>query len=668
MKSKQTKSALLSSVIALVLCFAMLLGSTFAWFTDNASTSVNKIQAGTLKVDIVDENGNSLKDKTLNFKKADNSGSEEILWEPGCTYELEKFYIKNNGNLALEYDVVITGLDGDAKLNEAIEWDVTYALATTALSSSVKVLLPGEKSGEIVVKGHMKETAGNEYQGLSIQGVAVTVYATQTPYEYDSYGNQYDANATFDNVVTASDLYDAIENAEDGATIVLKNDVTLNRILVVDKKITLDLNGCTITTDKNSEEYGWNDGNWSIISVRGGDLTVTGNGTILGVTGVTYAADVCDGGKLTIENGKFYGSLTSVYAYKGTVVINGGIFGVTNPESSAGTRYILNCYDTNYRNGTASFVVNGGAFVGFNPADTKSEGNGENFVSEGKESVNIDGTYYVISENSTTVSNAEELANALKNGGSYVLTNDIDLENVAWETITVDNALVLDGAGHTIKNLKIRNYHHEQNGTQYGFGFIAQANANVTISNLTFDGADVGPTEEHIAAEKGNIGGVVIGYSMNTTVLNNVTVKNSKVSGYGKLGALIGSVQGGTATLTSCTSTDNTIVGGSNMAGLIGCVCGKDNATVTNCTVENITYTHNRTSEELYTLTSDVTVKGEDDYDDFTLKAGQVFNLNKNTYYYNYTADYYTYITGACGQATIDGTTYNFCEEIAVNK
>ena len=86
---KSTKRALLGSVMAMVLCLAMLVGATFAWFTDTASTGVNKIQAGNLDVQLVDENGNSLEGKTLEFKKAANAAEgEAVLWEPGCTYEL----------------------------------------------------------------------------------------------------------------------------------------------------------------------------------------------------------------------------------------------------------------------------------------------------------------------------------------------------------------------------------------------------------------------------------------------------------------------------------------------------------------------------------------------------------------------------------------------------
>ena len=108
-----TKSKLLSSVIALVLCVSMLIGATFAWFTDTASTAVNKIQAGTLDVALEMYDGTNwvnAEGQTLQFKKAAGaSAGEPVLWEPGCTYELPELRIVNKGDLALKYQ--ITSLD-----------------------------------------------------------------------------------------------------------------------------------------------------------------------------------------------------------------------------------------------------------------------------------------------------------------------------------------------------------------------------------------------------------------------------------------------------------------------------------------------------------------------------------------------------------------------------
>lgn len=193
--SKNTKRALLTSAFSLLICFAMLIGTTFAWFTDTASTNINKIQAGNLDVQLLDADGNSLENSSLSWQKADGHQNEEVLWEPGCTYNLQPITIKNNGNLALKYTVVISGINGDAKLNEAIEWTIELDERDYALNTEHK--LAKQESDTLTISGHMKETAGNEYKGLSIDGVAITVVATQAVEEYDSNGNTYDQNATY---------------------------------------------------------------------------------------------------------------------------------------------------------------------------------------------------------------------------------------------------------------------------------------------------------------------------------------------------------------------------------------------------------------------------------------------------------------------------------------
>ena len=101
MTSKSTKRALITSVLAILMCVAMLIGTTFAWFTDTASTGVNKIQAGNLDVQLLDATtGDSIEGETLQFKKAAGATQgEQVLWEPGCTYELPAFKVKNNGSL-----------------------------------------------------------------------------------------------------------------------------------------------------------------------------------------------------------------------------------------------------------------------------------------------------------------------------------------------------------------------------------------------------------------------------------------------------------------------------------------------------------------------------------------------------------------------------------------
>ena len=202
---KATKRALLTSVMALVMCVVMLVGTTFAWFTDTASTAVNKIVAGNLDVDIVDENNNSLDGGSLSFIKAGAATDAEaaILWEPGATFFTQGFKIVNKGNLALKYKVVVSGTTGDAKLLKAIKLDVVEAKtkeATPVSFANEGNLLKQNDSapannGVYYLRGHMDENAGNEYKNLTLDGISITVYATQYTHEFDSFNNTYDEDA-----------------------------------------------------------------------------------------------------------------------------------------------------------------------------------------------------------------------------------------------------------------------------------------------------------------------------------------------------------------------------------------------------------------------------------------------------------------------------------------
>lgn len=227
---KSTKRALLLSVCSIMLCLAMLIGTTFAWFTDTASTAVNQIQAGTLDIDIIGADGNSLDGKTLSFRNID--GSADILWEPGVRFNLDSFRLVNKGNLALKYKVIINGIDGDSGLLSAIDFTMTRGTSeATVLEGWEGILLPSGKTAAnaneevgqtelITISGHMNEGAGNEYQGKTLNGVGLTIVATQYTYEFDSNGNQYDAGAQYP-VTNDTELSDAIEDAAPGATVVV---------------------------------------------------------------------------------------------------------------------------------------------------------------------------------------------------------------------------------------------------------------------------------------------------------------------------------------------------------------------------------------------------------------------------------------------------------------
>ena len=377
---KSTKRALLGSVMAMVLCLAMLVGATFAWFTDTASTGVNKIQAGNLDVQLVDENGNSLEGKTLEFKKAANAAEgEAVLWEPGCTYELPAVYVKNNGNLALKYKVVITGINGSAKLNEAIDWTINDADLSADHSLSA-----GATSEALTIKGHMQESAGNEYMNESIDGIAITVYATQVASEYDSFNNTYDENATYP-VANVTELKEALTN---GGVVAVTKDIHTNNIedtaaarIVISQPTTLNLEKKIITPN----DMGNNNVNFCALIVDA-DTTINAGkdgGIDTGVNG-GYGINVKDGATLTINGGYYYGGGTAVQVQKGTLIINGGTF-ACEPYSNPtyGYKYLINCIDAAYKDGTAKISITGGTFINFDPSDSASENPHGNFVADG---------------------------------------------------------------------------------------------------------------------------------------------------------------------------------------------------------------------------------------------------------------------------------------------
>ncbi len=334
---KSTKRALLGSVMAMVLCLAMLIGATFAWFTDTTSTGVNKIQAGNLDVALEMKDGDnwvSAEGKTLTFKTKDNRAADQILWEPGCTYELPQLRVVNKGNLALKYKIQITGIQGDAKLNEVIDWTINDA----AIDLTEGHLTAGQQGDAFTIKGHMQDTAGNDYQNLTIDGIGINVVATQDTVESDSFHNQYDANAEYPITVTTGDELQAIvNNATAPVNVVLMNSITTNNFVIPeDKDVTLDLNGRTVTNaeshtilnkghltlkDSSADKSG------QIISLKGNTAALrNGDHAVCVVEGGTISRDGANGntwhvvenfGKMTFNGGK-------------VVLKNGNGFAITN--------------------------------------------------------------------------------------------------------------------------------------------------------------------------------------------------------------------------------------------------------------------------------------------------------------------------------------------------
>ena len=353
---RATKRALLTSIMALVMCVVMLVGTTFAWFTDTASTGVNKIQAGNLNVELEYKNSD-----TAVFTKADKNTKvfkDGALWEPGHV-EYVVLKVSNAGNLALKYKLGIniaseTGstnvFDKPFKLSDYIKFAVIdgdqsalnrddlvaaatnsklikdgYTSEETPLYPKVEPVVdnqPNEKTVTLVV--WMPTTVGNEANHMTGKeaptiDLGISVAATQYTYENDSFNNEYDKDAEYP-IVAMDTLQELINNAAEPVSAKLEGNIAGSLTVPQDKNITLDLNGFTLT------------GGDSHAILNRGTLCIkdsSGNGKIVASKANTSALRNGDNAVCVIEGGTF--TRTNAVDNKwhtvenfGTMTFNGG--------------------------------------------------------------------------------------------------------------------------------------------------------------------------------------------------------------------------------------------------------------------------------------------------------------------------------------------------------
>ena len=223
-----TKRALLTSVLALVLSLAMLAGSTFAWFTDTASTGVNRIVSGNLDVGL--EYWGGAESGWLTAENSEDLFDKNALWEPGYT-QIIYLRVANNGNLALTYAMQITpvretvgvNVDGEEfKLSDYIKFGWTAftvdgdgapvaldreaaqtgvgdgaQLGTTLHRQAAKPMAADAKE-LVALVAWMPEDVGNEANYSTVQPtieLSLKVLATQAAVESDSFNKTYDKDA-----------------------------------------------------------------------------------------------------------------------------------------------------------------------------------------------------------------------------------------------------------------------------------------------------------------------------------------------------------------------------------------------------------------------------------------------------------------------------------------
>lgn len=278
----------------------------------------------------------------------------------------------------------------------------------------------------------------------------------------------------------------AVAAANDGDTITLLKDITVDGTdiatsrTVIDKPITLDLNDKTI---KSPDNMGNNNNNFVALYISA-DVTInaTTGGINTGTNGA-YAINVMNGVTLTINGGNYYGGGTAVQVQKGTANINGGTF-ACEPYSNPtyGYKFLINCIDSAYKNGTAKVSIKGGSFVNFDPSDSASENPKGNFCASGYVAVKggtDDAPVWTVEDHrvaevgNTGYSTLADAVAAANNGDTVTLLTDT-AEDI---TIAQDKDITLDLNGKKLTNVASH--------TIFNKGTLTINGNNGTVDNVT---------------------------------------------------------------------------------------------------------------------------------------------------------------------------------------
>lgn len=390
--TKSTKRALLASVMAMLLCFTMLLGTTFAWFTDSVTSGNNIIKSGTLDVEMYWAYGTEAPDSATWTDASTGAIFNYDKWEPGYV-EVRHIKIANVGTLALKYQIKIVANGEVSDLADVI--DVYYvdpavqvsdrAQLTDAnkLGTLTEVLanLANTANGELAANTadtitlalKMQESADNEYQNLAIgSDFSVVLMATQLTAETDSFDDQYDKDAEYKEPSISVATFEQLKAAfAKGGNVELTADIAITELVTIPAgvEVYLDMNGKTITPASANVD--------PLFDVKtGAALVIDGNGTFdLGEMGTVNGMSLMyPRGDVTINSGTFkiatngtkYGSMfVGINGGKGKLIINGGYF-------DGGYYKEGDCFNNcrNLINGSWGQYIRiyGGTFVGQNPA------------------------------------------------------------------------------------------------------------------------------------------------------------------------------------------------------------------------------------------------------------------------------------------------------------
>ena len=366
--------------VCLILVLTLAISGTFAYLQSQSDPVVNKFNDNEVVVDLEESTGNN-----YNIMPGTSESKDPIVTvDATCPAYV---YVKVNDNTAGLVTYTIENGWSPLEGYENVYWREVNGEQSPYefhVLDGDMVYYSSALTGDQIKEGKEAAEAADPVNGISL---TFQSYAIQKVPFNDPVLAWHAVNPVA--VGTEDELARAVANGE---SVILSADIELSETLVVDKLVSIDLNGHTIY---NTEDI-WGSANWSLISVRGGNLLITGNGKMLAKENDCYALDVCDNGKLTIESGEFVGNITAVYDYEGSVDIRGGKYSVLQKDDGSNPDgFLINSYDANWRNGKNSIAISGGQFAGFNPADCPAEGQHTNFVTGGH-TVEASGNLYTV--------------------------------------------------------------------------------------------------------------------------------------------------------------------------------------------------------------------------------------------------------------------------------
>ena len=590
-----TKRSLLTSLVACFVLLSMLMGTTFAWFTDIVSSENNVIQSGSLKAEMY------WSDKLLDANSDEwidaSAGAvfNHSNWEPGYT-QVRYVKVVNGGSLKFKWQLSLAANGKVTELSDVI--DVYYVNPVSATLTSLDGLasvgtltdvLAGNtaEAGSLDPQGyqilaiafHMDEYAGNEYKNMSLceAGFSLKLLATQATGEFDSFGDDYDSNAF-------ADIFAGFQGGSAGAAVATDDQGATTSAV--------SMSGGDVSAEVPAGVK-VNDGVKSLQLVVSA-IDASGANIQLGATEVMQSLDVHMEG---VAEGNTVPMLITLREYLPTGLNSGALrlYHVEDGNTVVMTQVAnpTNHNEFSYDPSTGSVTLAMASFSEVAVAvDTNNPWDGET----------LNYLWYDANATELTIYNADQLAGFAAIVDGKVEAEGIVQDSFAGKTVKLANNIYLSGKlfepigwgyenkGWNVNDRDGKPFKGTFDGGQYdetgklvgrytifdlyqsgwdlinegtgeaytytncGFGLFAAA-SNATFKNLNISGAYV--RVECVEA------GVLVGLSQNSCIYENIKILDSKIANYQRpAGGLIGEVSGeGTTTITNVTIGDDVVVG-----------------------------------------------------------------------------------------------------------